>query len=196
MGLIPPNEAGQNLLRKIADIFTTLTIFAILAVFVAWISADLENEYGGMLYIVDGDTVILGNEKIRLEGIDAPEMDQICSRNGVKYNCGRSSRENLRQLARKGTMRCKAWQRDKYERLLGRCFIGDLDVNSRMVSDGWALSFGGYFSEEAKAMKNGKGMWDGKFQRPRDWRKFKAGGTIFDDVPHDNNSKNLWWKFW
>lgn len=185
------------MLRNLVDIFVTLFLLGSVALFVSWMSAGLETEYQGKIVIIDGDSVILEGEKIRLEGIDAPEMDQVCSIDGVDYQCGRKSRSYLAQLSRRGEMRCKAWQRDKYERLLGQCFVGDNDINAQMVRDGWAVSFGGYFGEEAQAKQNKVGIWAGKFQRPRDWRQVKSGSASVFEEPHDKSTTDKpWWKIW
>ena len=180
-------------MRKFVDIFVTLFLLGSVALFISWMSAGLETEYRGKIVIIDGDSVILEGEKIRLEGIDAPEMDQICSIDGMDYQCGRKSRKHLAQLSRQGEMHCKAWQRDKYERLLGQCFVSDIDINAQMVEDGWAVSFGGYFGEEAQAKQNEAGIWAGRFQRPRDWRRVKSGSAGLLDEAHDNK---YWWKIW
>ena len=162
-------------MRKIADYFSTFAILVSIALLVAWLAMDMDTEYSGSVFVVDGDTIIIGKDKIRLEGIDAPELKQLCLRSGVEYRCGIKSRGHLKQLSRKGNMRCSAWQRDKYERLLGRCFVAKVDVNAKMVSDGWAVAFGNYYVEEKQARKLDAGMWVGEFERPREWRYLHKG---------------------
>ncbi len=187
----------QILLRNLVDIVVTLLLLGSVGLLISWMSAGLETEYQGKIVIIDGDSVILEGEKIRLEGIDAPEMDQVCSIAGVNYQCGRKSRKHMANLVKRREMRCTAWQRDKYERLLGHCFVGKTDINAQMVMDGWALSFGGYFGEEAQAKKNRAGIWAGKFQRPRDWRRVKSGSVSLLDAAHKGKPQSgQWWKFW
>ncbi len=157
-------------MSKIADIFSTLVIFVSIGLLIIWLSFDLEEEYSGFITVIDGDTVIIDQEKIRLEGIDAPELRQECTKNGESYQCGQISREYLKSLARRGQMLCKAWQRDKYERLLGRCHVGQIDINGQMVRDGWAVAFGNYYAQEKQAREAGSGIWSGDFDRPREWR--------------------------
>jgi len=179
-------------LRKIADIFSTLVIFGAIAVLITWMSLDLETEFTGPVYVADGDTVIFGKEKIRLEGIDAPEFDQLCSINGAEYKCGTKSRAYLKALVKTGNFRCKAWQRDKYERLLGQCYVGDKDINAQMVRSGWAVSFGDYYGEEALAQKEKAGLWAGKFDRPRKWRRIRGSAVELNSNP----GEGAWWKIW
>lgn len=114
--------------------------------------------------------MIIDQEKIRLEGIDAPELRQECNYNGNPYRCGVSASKHLKFLSRQDQMFCKGWQRDKYERLLGRCYVGEIDINAQMVRDGWAVAFGNYYALEKQARKNRVGIWVGDFERPREWR--------------------------
>jgi endonuclease YncB( thermonuclease family) len=154
-----------------------MLILASVAVLVVWLSIDLEKDYSGRVFVIDGDTVMTGEEKIRLEGIDAPELGQLCVKNGIKYKCGIKSKAHLNDLAQSGQMHCRAWQRDKYERLLGTCFVGDVNINGRMVGDGWAVAFGGFYGEEANARQSGAGLWVGEFDRPREWRSLHRGAV-------------------
>lgn len=179
-------------MRKIVDIFVVSLLLGGVAIGVAWLGKGLQEDYSGKVYVIDGDTVILDQEKIRLEGIDAPEIGQICTRDGVDYQCGELSKAHLRKLIAGGEFHCLAWQRDKYDRLLGECFAGNENINQKMVADGWALSFGGYFREEKQARQRNNGMWKGKFQRPVDWRQVR--GSVIE-LPHETG-RDEWWKFW
>ncbi len=179
-------------LRKIADYFATLTIFSSIAVLVVWLSVDLDEEYRGKIVVVDGDSINLGGRKFRLEGIDAPEYNQTCTKQGAEYACGKQSRNYLKKLVLRGNVYCKAWQRDKYERLLGSCYAGEMLINEQMVKSGWAVSFGGFHAQEATARKNLKGMWAGEFMRPREWRLLTAN-SVDTGV---NSGQDGWWKFW
>ena len=66
-------------LRRLADIFSTLVIFLTIAVLIVWFWRDQEQEFSGKAIVLDGDTILISNEKIRLEGVDAPEHHQLCS---------------------------------------------------------------------------------------------------------------------
>src|SRR5450759_5358911 len=53
-------------------------------------------DFTGVPRIVDGDTLAIGSTKIRLEGIDAPETDQVClNAKGVRWSCGIDARDQL-----------------------------------------------------------------------------------------------------
>lgn len=167
-------------MRTIVDVFSTLVILGSVVLLVVWLASDLEREYSGSVIVIDGDTVVINKDKIRLEGIDAPEIRQICKKNGKNYQCGVKARNYLKSQARQGDLRCRAWQRDKYQRLLGRCFIGKTDINGKMVREGWAVAFGGYYGEERSAREAGAGIWAGKFVRPREWRLEHSRASIIE----------------
>ncbi|MCP4182969.1 MAG: thermonuclease family protein [Hyphomicrobiales bacterium] len=167
-------------LRAIIDVFSTLIILGSIVLLVVWFASDLEREYSGSVIVIDGDTVIINGNKIRLEGIDAPEISQICEKNDDTYQCGVKARSYLKSLVRQDVLRCYAWQRDKYQRLLGRCFVGKTDINGKMVRDGWAVAFGSYYGEERHARDAGIGIWAGKFIRPREWRLEQGRAAVIE----------------
>ncbi|WP_114945457.1 thermonuclease family protein [Microvirga calopogonii] len=126
----------------------------------------------GRAQVTDGDTIRIGETRIRLKGIDAPEIRQQCSRSGRSYSCGETSRRALIDLVSGETVRCRAAGRDRYQRVLARCIVNGLDIGARMVEDGWAVSYGrDYDSEETRARNRSAGLWEGNFERPQDWRR-------------------------
>lgn len=132
-----------------------------------------EHTMGGRLHIADGDSLELDGIRIRLIGIDAPELDQPCSRGGSPHPCGREARDHLVALIGARDVTC-AWSKlDKYHRRLGRCRAGDTDLNATMVRDGWAVAYGGYGAEESDARTHGRGLWSGTFTWPQDFRREK-----------------------
>ena len=136
----------------------------------------LKKEFYGKPRIIDGDSIEIKNEKIRLLGIDAFEKKQECSRkDGAKYKCGEIAISNLSTIISGQTIRCKVEKKDRYKRWLATCYIGKLDINENMVSLGYAFSYMSkkYKSAENDAMKVSEGAWSGKFIFPWEWRKLK-----------------------
>lgn len=129
--------------------------------------------------VVDGDTIHLEGQKIRLLGIDAPEMKQTClGRNGLAWACGLRARDMLAgMLATAGQVSCTITGRDRYQRLLGRCYAGaaasGLDVQKALVLGGFAVAeyTEDYRAEERQAKRRNYGFWGGEFLRPREWRR-------------------------
>jgi len=126
----------------------------------------------GHAFVTDGDTIAIGDAKIRLKGIDAPEMDQTCSRSGRSYRCGDAARRALIAIVSGEPVQCRAAGRDRYRRILARCTVQGRDIGARMVEEGWAVSYGrDYTLQEMRAQSQGVGLWAGEFERPQDWRR-------------------------
>jgi endonuclease YncB( thermonuclease family) len=136
----------------------------------------------GAAKVLDGDSLELGGERIRLEGIDAPEFDQTCNAGNTKVACGQEARRRLQELAGTSRLTCKGWQRDKYDRLLAVCEAGGKQINREMVRSGWAIAYGAYSAEESEARRARLGLWAGEFDRPQEFRRMK--GDVLEP-PHD-----------
>jgi endonuclease YncB( thermonuclease family) len=125
---------------------------------------------------VDGDTLRLGGERIRLVGIDAPESRQTCrDGNGQNWSCGRAATHRLSALL-SGNVACTAQMRDRYGRPLARCAArGVADIGETLVREGLAVGyFGGYSQAEAHARAARRGLWSGTFDEPAAFRRQQA----------------------
>jgi endonuclease YncB( thermonuclease family) len=123
--------------------------------------------------IVDGDTLHLGDEKIRLFGIDAPEIDQTCGSGAGTWDCGKWSARMLADIAG-GGVTCQGNDRDRYGRLLATCHAGGQDVAEAMVAAGAAVAYvrysDAYLAIEDFARAKEAGIWGGAMQAPEDFR--------------------------
>ncbi|WP_243367647.1 thermonuclease family protein [Microvirga solisilvae] len=129
----------------------------------------------GRAHVTDGDTIHIGDAKIRLKGIDAPEMDQTCFRSGRSYRCGDVARRALIDIVSGENVQCRAAGRDRYQRILARCNVKGADIGARMVEEGWAVSYGrDYDLQEMRAQSRRAGIWAGEFERPQDWRRSRG----------------------
>lgn len=122
----------------------------------------------------DGDSLTLGAERVRLKGIDAPELAQLCVVDGREYPCGRRSLDALAATIDGRAVSCEGWERDRYGRLLAVCSAGGVDLNRAQVASGWAVAYGSYRAEEATARAAGSGIWAGTFEWPADYRRRKG----------------------
>lgn len=127
--------------------------------------------------IRDGDTMLLGDQTIRLYGIDAPEYHQNCKDgNGKDWPCGTAARLQLAALAASGSIICAPQAQDRYGRTVARCSsAGVPDMAAAMTSAGLAVSpaergTAAYAQEEADARSAKRGIWQGVFQIPAQWR--------------------------
>jgi endonuclease YncB( thermonuclease family) len=141
----------------------------------------------GFANVIDGDTIHINSYKIRLEGIDAPEMKQRCKNSFLKtssivsfdyqedYLCGEKFKNKLELKINKKKIRCILLGKDRYNRYLGTCFKNKINLNKWMVKNGYAIAYRRYSKkyilDEEFARKNKLGLWSGSFLNPEKWRK-------------------------
>ncbi|WP_261403832.1 thermonuclease family protein [Chenggangzhangella methanolivorans] len=136
----------------------------------------------GSARVVDGDTIVVSGGKIRLNGVDAPETDQLClTAAGQPWTCGVEARDRLSAVTAGKTWNCRTTAKDKYDRWLGDCLVDGVDLNGWMVEQGWALSFVRYShrydAHERRAREAQRGIWSGAFIAPWEWRS-RSGATV------------------
>ena len=142
------------------------------------------NKISGFAKVVDGDTIKINSKKIRLYGIDAPEKKQKCKKTYLTisfmsftkdYMCGELSTQKLIKKINKQKLNCNILDVDRYKRLIGECFKRNINLNSWMVSNGYAVAFRKYskkyVSDEINAKNKKLGIWQGKFEMPWDYRR-------------------------
>jgi len=103
-------------------------------------------DVAGKPRIIDGDTIELSGQKIRLHGIDAPEAKQTCTREGKEWRCGQEATWALARIIEEHWVTCKPKDRDRYGRIVAVCHMaeGQIDINGLMVEQGWALAYRKY----------------------------------------------------
>lgn len=157
-------------MRRVGGFGLALGLFGLLALGAALVTRWAEVRVQGLARPIDGDSLRLGGEEMRLAGLDAPELAQLCWREGRPWRCGLDARAALaRELAR-GEVHCVGARRDRYRRLLVRCAVAGVDLNALLVRSGMAVAFGAYAGEEAEARDARRGIWASAFDRPADWR--------------------------
>ena len=133
--------------------------------------------WGSTPKIVDADTLVVAGERVRLQGIDAPESKQSCRRaTGKRYLCGEAATQALRERIGTGAVTCKIDGRDRYKRALGICYASDgTDLNGYLVSQGHALAYRRYstqyVNQEDQARAARVGIWANDFVPPWRWRR-------------------------
>ncbi len=120
----------------------------------------------GRAAVIDGDTLDIDGVRIRLEGIDAPEVAQTCSKaNGEPWTCGLEASDVLRALIANKSVSCDRVGLDKYGRTLGVCFADADELNAAMVRTGYAWAFVKYSQAYAAVEKEAQlaraGVWQG-----------------------------------
>ena len=129
----------------------------------------------GKATVIDGDTINIDNNKIRLHGMDAPEINQTCNIKDEEWNCGIESTLALKNFVLDKKVNCEVVDIDRYERYVAICFVGTENINEFMVKNGWAIAYRyyslDYVKQEEIAKKNNAGIWQGKFLEPYLFRK-------------------------
>lgn len=129
----------------------------------------------GQASVIDGDTLEIRSERIRLFGIDAPESAQTCRKDGERWPCGRRAAFALSDKIGARNVSCTEKDRDRWKRIVAVCRIGSDDLSSWLVAEGWALAYRKYSfeydDEEKTAKAQDKGIWSSEFVPPWDWRK-------------------------
>ncbi len=129
----------------------------------------------GIPTVIDGDTIDIHGQRIRLHGIDAPESKQVCISGGKKYRCGQKAALALSDRIGRRSLTCRAKDTDRYGRVIAVCFKGQEDLNGWLVSEGLAVAYRrysqDYVAHEARAQSMSAGLWAGEFIMPWDWRR-------------------------
>jgi endonuclease YncB( thermonuclease family) len=164
----------------------------------------------GMARVIDGDTIDVGDTRIRLEGIDAPETGQTCKRRWLaSWPCGHEATAALQRLIENRVVGCDPRGFDKYGRTLAICYVDGRDINAHMVRQGHAWAFvkysQTYVKEEAAARAEGLGIWQSPSEPAWDYRakrwsaaeqKAPEGCAIKGNVTKNGKIYHMPWSPW
>ena len=146
-------------------------------------SPPAERTIEGRARIVDGDTLEIGVHRIRLHGVDAPEPDQHCQREGRPWRCGAEATYAMAALIETHWLTCDLGDRNGAGDLIAVCRMGGpkgRNVNQEIVRRGWALALRSagddYIAAELEAKAAKVGLWSGTFVAPWEWRRTRESG--------------------
>lgn len=148
----------------------------LIALLVVWPAPSAALEVRGPPRVVDGDTLVIREERIRLQGIDAPETRQIClATDGRLWACGLAAKRTLAARIARRKVTCRGRRRDRYRRLVAACFLSGRNLGAWMVARGWALADprhgSAYLGPQRAARAARRGFWVGRLTAPWDWRR-------------------------
>ena len=164
--------------RRFRSLLALLLLIGLALAALLWLPAPVATV--PLVHVIDGDSLTVRQDgatlTIRLTGIDAVEYRQDCERSGLsRWPCGREARAALEKIAGRGPLACEIAAKDRYGRTLAACrtrpFPDGVDLGAEMVRLGWAIAtVDAYMVEEAGAQAKRRGIWQGDFARPADWR--------------------------
>jgi endonuclease YncB( thermonuclease family) len=131
----------------------------------------------GRASVIDGDTLEIHGERIRILDIDAPESRQPCIRpDGSQWRCGQQAALALADWIGARAVTCETDRRDRYKRHLARCGVAGQDIAEWLASNGWAVPYRDCRCETIRgAVDRAKaqqlGIWSGDVMAPWQWRK-------------------------
>jgi endonuclease YncB( thermonuclease family) len=157
--------------RIVRDGLFLLGFFFLLILIAAKLDQSADETVRGPFYAIDGDTLSADGERLRLQGIDAPELDQTCTDEHQRtWACGQEAKRLLARMVADPGAECLGRSRDKYHRLLVRCHAGTTNINGAMVRRGLAVASGRYSEEQVAARREHAGLWAGTFENPKNYR--------------------------
>jgi endonuclease YncB( thermonuclease family) len=144
---------------------------------------------GIVVGVVDGDTADVrlasGMIRVRLRGIDAPEFGQPH---------GKAAKAALSELVFGKSVQVEPYEQDRYDRLVARLWLGEVDVNAAMVEQGHAWTYRRYADDaaycgyEQAARKGQLGLWRlplAERAAPWEWRQRKTRAAAFTDYSNE-----------
>ncbi|WP_119419756.1 thermonuclease family protein [Desertibaculum subflavum] len=136
----------------------------------------------GRASVIDGDTLEIHGQRIRLHGIDAPESAQTCKDDrGGSHRCGQRAALALSNKIGERPVACAPRGTDRYQRIIAVCHLGGEDLNAWLVSVGWAIAYRrfstDYVSHEDAAREAKRGLWAGTFTPPEEWRRAQGSSA-------------------
>jgi endonuclease YncB( thermonuclease family) len=131
----------------------------------------------GRASVIDGDTLEIHSERIRILDVDAPESRQKCKAlSGSEWKCGQRAANKLAEWIGQLTVTCETTRNDQYGRWLARCDVAGVSVANWLAGHGWAVPYRDSKCEEVRALSKeaeaqNAGIWGGEFVMPWEWRK-------------------------
>lgn len=135
-------------------------------------------ELTGIARVVDGDSIFVDKNEIRLFEIDAPEYRQTCfNAKNQEYDCGKVSTKFLKKLINNKKVSCFYAEKDVYNRFLAKCFLDKISINHEIIKNGMAVIYNFNIASdeiieiENQAKESRLGIWQGAFELPKQYRK-------------------------
>jgi endonuclease YncB( thermonuclease family) len=188
---MPQHDLCKRPSLMLKSISFAAAMMALIASTVAARAADVT----GVPKIQTADQISINNIRIKLAGIDAPALQQLClDAKGAPWKCGIAAHDALASFVGTKPWSCHLMRLDRRARTLARCTVDGEDIHRWLVSNGWALAFRGartYDADQKQAQAAHAGLWQGAFFAPADWRVRKKHAAILGAAKPKENVRRL-----
>ncbi len=153
-------------------------------------------DVSGVPKIATADQISINNIRIKLAGIDAPSLQQLClDAKGAPWKCGIAARDALADHVGSKPWTCHLMRLDRHARTLAKCSVDGEDVHAWLVRGGWALAFlrgaQRYDVDQKQAQAANAGLWQGAFFAPADWRVRRRNAPILGAAKPKENVRRI-----
>lgn len=178
-------SASPHPFRRYVTLRKAIALLTVLITFASMTSAmaDDVKTISGPARAIDADVLQVGNQRVILWGIDAPERSQTCILDARKWGCYEAAKRMLETLSGRGPVDCfLIGDPDPFNRYYGVCEFNGEDIGAEMVRQGMALAYlkqtKDYEDVQFEAIAAGKGLWQpgAQFQEPWLWRAHHTPG--------------------
>jgi endonuclease YncB( thermonuclease family) len=187
-------------MRSRACLFAT-AVLSIRALILVLVVFSAKQGFAASAIVRDGGTVQLGDVTYRLDGIDAPEFDQMCiDEHADAWTCGVEARDQLAKLIGGRQVRCEdlGLGTTYKKRHIGICTVEgeSASLNQLVVRQGFALNFepyarGRFREDEAGAKDNRRGLWKGCFVAAQEFRWGRKDGALLGDSCRTDRDREI-----
>ncbi|MGQ0565185.1 MAG: thermonuclease family protein [Gemmobacter sp.] len=159
-------------------------------------------QISGIGHVIDGDTLDVGDTRVRLAVVDAPERGQSCDLRGKPMACGEAARFALQGMAEGRQVTCDVGPKLSHARVVGLCRVGGEVLNLALLETGLGVVAEKYLAEwpdhaeamvaaEARARQARRGLWAMHAVPPAAWRAERRQGLsgAAEDCPPDRPVK-------
>jgi len=150
----------------------------------------------GVPKILAANHVSIGSTHIRLLGIDAPSLQQLClDAKGATWKCGVTARDELIRQAGGRSWTCRGGPTDRRGRVVAKCDVDGQDIQQWLVRQGWALAAPHqpqlYQDDQKQAQAANAGLWQGAFFAPADWRVRRKQALVLGAFKPKENVRRI-----
>jgi len=156
------------------SVHLAIQAIALMTILVAARTSQADEYIEGPAQVIEGDTLQFADIRVRIYGIDAPDIRQTCVWKSKTVRCGVLSRDALKDLIFGASVKCVKRSVLADKTVIATCTADDRDIGRNLVHTGWSLADARqskrYIPVQEKSRKARRGLWRGPFVKPWDWK--------------------------